>query len=111
MNEVKWTPEPWGCVGTETATHQIVSRTLDPESDPVVLMEITDYDRSVACVNALVGIADPEAFVKRAKAIEEAARFLANWAHPSSDLPERKIVKDEDVKATLVALALPGGAS
>lgn len=30
-------------------------------------------DRAVACVNALAGIADPAAFVKRAKAIEEAA--------------------------------------
>lgn len=58
-----WTPEPWN-----RDTHKVYE---GPDSDREV--RIRDYERAFACVNALAGIADPAAFVTRAKAIEEAA--------------------------------------
>jgi hypothetical protein len=73
-------------------------------------------DRVVACVNALAGIADPEAFVQRAKAIEAAAMAYA------SELPTEEDARNEAALnegrcctstarglALRAALAMPGG--
>lgn len=42
-----------------------------------VSMPTKHYDRSIACVNAMAGIADPEAFVKAADALYDMTSELA----------------------------------
>ncbi len=75
---------------------------------------ITDYvaredaDRMTACVNALAGITDPDAFVKRVKAIEEAA----SNAVPMMQMAWKQYGVGgmfECMDALRAALAMPGG--
>lgn len=69
------TPDPWYRKGYESATHQIIPRTVDPDSDPCALLELADYDRAVACVNACAGMADPAATIRELRgALERISR-------------------------------------
>lgn len=98
----KWTPEPWtiGAGSHVCGMWSGMIRVESPEdfhsngieypdgstrSFTNVVCGTTGHSetarenmlRIVACVNAMAGIPDPEAFVERAKRIEEAAKKLA----------------------------------
>jgi hypothetical protein len=93
----KHTKEPWAIGGEEsvmphTCNMQIVGHIETGE--PFVLaafnynfpdISVDAAARAVACVNAMAGIDDPEAFVKRAKRIEAAARQIVNLSTARSD--------------------------
>jgi hypothetical protein len=89
MSETKHTPEPWRIDRTAeddaTPAYLIAGNT----SKYVVIAHLYPYSfyhmnaetanannkRIVACVNALAGIEDPEAFVKEAKAAMQKDKF------------------------------------
>lgn len=69
-SEQKQTAEPWESHGQNT----VFGIVIESQGRLIGSFEtVEDRDRAVACVNALAGIPDPAAFVRRAKAIEEAA--------------------------------------
>lgn len=69
-----------------------------------------DIARWFACVGALEGIADPAAFVKRAKAIERTMNDIAFGTQGHAEESDARVIDIITDKAR-AALALPGGES
>lgn len=64
--------------------------------------------RSLACVNAMANIHDPAAWVKRAKAIEEAVCNAQTWLEAPPLTESDKYAARTALLALRAALALPG---
>lgn len=62
----KWTKEPWGRTDNGI-THGWIPNSPDPESDPDMVLDLDDFDRASACVNAMKDIPDPARLVEAAK--------------------------------------------
>lgn len=61
------TPEPWLSGRPEIGySHEIEDR---PNRDEMALLPLVDYNRAIACVNALRGIAEPEAALRQVRNI------------------------------------------
>lgn len=97
-NEMKHTAEPW------------LRKPTISERGRFVELDADDYARAQACVNALAGIADPAAFVKRAKAIERTMNDIAFGTQGHAEESDARVIDIITDKAR-AALALPGGES
>ena len=90
MSETKHTPEPWRIAryayGEDSGAYVSAGPVLNSEKVIATLYPYSFYnmdadtanvnaERIVACVNALTGIDDPEAFVKEAKAALQKDKF------------------------------------
>lgn len=96
------TKEPWTPLPT---TMKGKTRFVEINAD--------DYERARACVNAMSGIDDPEAFVSRSKAIEawmqEVAAAYGNCA--ASDTPRFILALQTVSEGARRVLSIPGGAA
>lgn len=131
QSEKKWTPEPWVFNGKspDGCTYNVISAPIgSPGGIHVVLGNhealayknthlqdriAADFARATACVNALAGIADPAAFIERARAIEvwmkEVAGAYGNAA--ASDVPQYVRALQVASEGARHVLNLPGGAA
>ena len=75
-----WTPEPWQASDNESDTHPSFH---DVEYGHSVAMSASDYERAIACVNALAGIPDPAAHIRTLEA--ENARLTAALADAKAE--------------------------
>lgn len=106
-SEQKQTAEPWESHGQNT----VFGIVIESQGRLIGSFEtVEDRDRAVACVNALAGIADPAAFVKRAKAIERTMNDIAFGTQGHAEESDARVIDIITNKARAALAKIGGGA-
>lgn len=91
MSEQKHTPEPWEVFALKDRIQ--ISEKKNPKRHIAnkrfrLKQAEKDFERIVACVNALEGFADPSAAKDLLEALEEMTTFLDDFYEGTETLPE-----------------------
>lgn len=87
------TPEPW-----ETGEPGIgYTHRIDENSQGIECAELPmpDYDRSIACVNAMSGVSDPAAMLEKVREALEESQSVLLYNFDREDIPKTAALLDE----------------
>ena len=96
MSEKKWTPEPWHCTPQISGGRKEwpIYKTEGRFAHPAKANSQEDADRIINCVNAMVGIQDPKAFVEKANKLNE--KILSVILSGSGKVTDSLMIAQED---------------